>query len=167
MKLDHASCIILLWGNLNWNRCIYHGDESQKGFYKRRRITFFWELTQFEKTLNKANETLNEATLTCSFKKYWLKLCSPTETRFFATEQNKRDFTVRHYLQHLQSRHTESQKDSHRTLQETSFNSKLSLKISFTNQRLSPTGKKNLSRAFLVRAKIPSISQQSQNQQSS
>ena len=51
-------------------------------------------------------------------------------------------------LQYLQSGHTESQKDSHETLQETSFNSKLSLKISLTSHRLSPTGKKNLSRAF-------------------
>ena len=93
-------------------------------------------------------------------------LSSPTETMVFATKQNKqRDFTVSYkYLQYLQSGHTQSQKNSYEHW--TSFNSNLSLNISLTESSIVSYRKKKSLKNILVRAKIPSISQQSQNQRS-
>ena len=90
---------------------------------------------------------------------------SPTETRLFATEQNKRDFTVcYYYIQHLQCGHTESQKDSHETL---GHHSTATLKHIFHQPPIVSYRKEISLKDTLVRAKIPSmISQQSQNQRS-
>ena len=45
------------------------GMNRKKGFIKGDALRLL-RTNSVEKTLNKANETLNEATLTCSFKKY-------------------------------------------------------------------------------------------------
>ena len=106
-------------------------------------------ITQSKKTSNKANETEHRL---CrrgyplrSFKKYWLKLSSPTEMRLFAIKQNKQKRFYRLLLSTIRP-HWISKRILWNT--GTSFNSNISLNKSLPSHRLSPTGRKNLLTTF-------------------
>ena len=120
-------------------------------------------LLSWEKTLNKTNETLNEVTLT---------LVSRNTDRIKFTDRNaalrNKTKEILLFLTSTYNTNNPATPNLKRILMKhwTSFNSNLSLNISLTESSIVFYRKEKSLKNILVRAKIPSISQQSQNQRS-